>query len=134
MSVIDYRYVNVKGEAEKSIQAGKVRYLVTVTHDDFTTLSEMPDEGYSEATAKAWRDNEWHFVVVKVTPEVNGVDIDLPQTSGGIEWGSSPDWEQDADMDYICKNFVPDLISEVQTELIQFRDALVNMDLSDNAS
>lgn len=128
MDTIETRYVNAQGETARATE--KVRYRVTVSHDPFTMLSDIPDEGYSEATGKAWRDNEWHFVTVTVTPEVNGVDIDLPQSTSGIEWGSSPDWEQDADMDYICKTFAPDLISEVQIDLIEFRDVLMRTKLT----
>lgn len=129
MDDIESRYVNAQGETARSTD--KVRYLVTVSYDPFTKLVEMPDEAYSEATGKAWRDNEWHFVTVTVTPEVNAVDIDLPQSTSGIEWGYSPDWQHDADMNYICKNHAPNLISEVQRDLIEFRDILVKTNLDE---
>lgn len=129
MDTIETRYVNGKGETARSTE--KLRFLVTVSYDGATTLSVYGDEAYSEATKKAWRDNEWHFVIVTVTPEVNGVDISLPLSMSGIEWGYSPDWEQDADMDYIVKNFALNLISEVRKELIEFRNVLMNAKLED---
>lgn len=132
MDTIETRYVNDKGETARSTE--KVRYLVTVSFDGVTRLSEMAFAAYSEATAKAWWENEWHFVTVTVTPEVNAVDIDLPQSISGVEWGSAPDWEQDADMSYICKTFAPNLISEVQKELIEFRDILMRTKLTENGN
>lgn len=133
--VIETRYVNGKGETARSTE--KLRFLVTVSYDPFTTLSDFYEgvnvnETLPERTRKAYQDNEWHFVIVKVTPEVNAVDIDLPSYSSGVEWGSSPDWEEDADMNSICKHIVPDLIPEVHAELIKFRDILNAADLEIN--
>lgn len=129
MNVIETRYVNGKGETARS--TAKLRFLVTVSYDEATTIGEYPDEAFSDATRQAYRDNEWVFVTVTVTPEVNAVDINLPQWSSGIEWGYSPDWEQDADMNYICKHIAPDLISECRKELIEFRTILNGADLGD---
>lgn len=124
MDVIDYAYVDVDGNKVKPRDKVAVKFRVVVSYDNFTSLSDFSDDEMTDATKEAYRNNDWYYVNITVTPVINDVEIDLPQVIGGVEWGTSPDWDEDLDLDHIIKDYAADLVYEVRKDLISFRDAL----------
>ncbi len=100
-------------------------WLVTVDYDQ--ELTEPEGDGYTPKQVEAFRRGDWNYVVVGVTPVIDGVELDsLADYLGAVEWGNYVLTDEDdnetgtayLDLDeLISVHPVPDMISEAKSTL-----------------
>jgi hypothetical protein len=95
-----------------------------------------PESCYTQAQLDAWKRGEWRYVDVIVTPVIRGVILeDFSDSLWGVEYGDYPITDEednvietkDLSMDeLISVHPVPDMISEVQSQLLKKLGGLVD--------
>lgn len=61
--------------------------VLSIDYDDtYVSDPRDNDEGMSDEAARYWRDNRWHYVVVKVTASREGIELGT-EYMGGVEYG-----------------------------------------------
>ena len=107
-------------------------WRVTLDADEF--YSKPEGDGYTARQVAAFKAGEWSYVVVGVTPIIDGVTLpDVTETLGGVEYGTYVLTDEDdnvtgtreIDLDYLIAGMpeddegypVPEMIREAKSRL-----------------
>ena len=100
-------------------------WLVTVDYDQ--ELTEPEGDGYTPKQVEAFRRGDWNYVVVGVTPVIDGIELDsMADYLGAVEYGYYVLTDEDDNQtgtaslfmdELISVHPVPDMISEAKSTL-----------------
>lgn len=145
----------MSGEIDSwTYETGGIKYRFDIDPDYESNCDDLRanDEGMRDETVAAHARGEWQYVLVAVTPVLDGVDDTrysaMADHLGGVEWGELPPTSAEGipedDSRYgaddpgtsIGREYIqgthpgPDMIAEVKGNLAKLRDRLAGLDLS----
>lgn len=101
----------------RDIERDGITYRVTISYDTRATPYDF--DCYTREDIAAWKNNDWHYIIIDVLPIINGEEIwEAQESLGRTEYGYSPGWGRDIDFDEIINHYpTPEMIQEVRATL-----------------